>query len=575
MDTVNHLLEGASPYQVMQDQAGKLANKWDRSGLLEGIESSTEKNNMSILLENQAKQLVNEANALGTAGTGQSVTNGANSEAWAGVALPLVRRVFGEIVAKDLVSVQPMNLPAGLIFYLDFQYGTERAGQASGESLYGATPDLKRTDGAFNKGLYGAGEYAYSVTESQITPTIAITEITTASFTDFFGDTEFSASKAGQFEEAGGHQAGVKKLTLAKTHFSGCSFVEETNVRAFRVASGSTGEVVTFPAFTRIEGDNIVFIYSGGVEQGGGADATQSGLTLTYFKDPVNLNDRGDFEENFPAAESQNVSGLDIPEINVQLRSETVSAKTRKLKAQWTPEFAQDLNAYHSIDAEAELTSILSEYISMEIDLEILDMLIKNADTVEAWSAKVAQDGSISGLTNANTTAGGTETPTVVTTTNASGVYYTKMSWFQTLGIKLQKVSNLIHQKTLRGGANFMVVSPKVSTILESIPGFAADSPGDSDKYAMGVQKIGAINNRYTVYKNPYMTENVILMGYKGSQFLETGAVFAPYIPLIMTPLVYDPVSFTPRKGIMTRYARKMVTSDFYGKVFIADLNEL
>jgi hypothetical protein len=202
-------------------------------------------------------------------------------------------------------------------------------------------------------------------------------------------------------------------------------------------------------------------------------------------------------------------------------------------------------------------------------------MLIKNADTVEAWSAKVAQDGSISGLTNANTTAGGTETPTVVTTTNASGVYYTKMSWFQTLGIKLQKVSNLIHQKTLRGGANFMVVSPKVSTILESIPGFAADSPGDSDKYAMGVQKIGAINNRYTVYKNPYMTENVILMGYKGSQFLETGAVFAPYIPLIMTPLVYDPVSFTPRKGIMTRYARKMVRPDFYGKVFIADLNEL
>jgi len=149
------------------------------------------------------------------------------------------------------------------------------------------------------------------------------------------------------------------------------------------------------------------------------------------------------------------------------------------------------------------------------------------------------------------------------------------MSWFQTLGIKLQKVSNLIHQKTLRGGANWMVVSPKVSTILESIPGFSADSAGDSDKYNMGVQKIGAINNRYTVYKNPYMTENVILMGYKGSQFLETGAVFAPYIPLIMTPLVYDPTSFTPRKGIMTRYAKKMVRPDFYGKVYISDLNDM
>tara|TARA_B100001063_G_scaffold81432_1_gene75760 strand:- start:243 stop:854 length:612 start_codon:yes stop_codon:yes gene_type:complete len=201
-------------------------------------------------------------------------------------------------------------------------------------------------------------------------------------------------------------------------------------------------------------------------------------------------------------------------------------------------------------------------------------MLIRNADTVEGWSAKVGNDVSIaSGLTNPNTTAGGAENPTFAVDANTTGVYYTKMSWFQTLGIKLQKVSNLIHQKTLRGGANFMVISPKVSTILESIPGFAADSAGDADKYNMGVQKIGAINNRYTVYKNPYMTENTILMGYKGSQFLETGAVFAPYIPLIMTPLVYDPSTFTPRKGIMTRYAKKMVRPDFYGKVIIGDLN--
>ena len=253
---------------------------------------------------------------------------------------------------------------------------------------------------------------------------------------------------------------------------------------------------------------------------------------------------------------------IQIPSIDVKLNSDTVTAKTRKLKAQWTPEFAQDLNAYHSIDAEAELTSILSEYISMEIDLEILDMLIRNADTTKRWSAKVGREVADTGTTQA-----------AAFTTAANNEYYTKMSWFQTLGIKLQDVSNTIHQKTLRGGANFMVVSPKVSTILESIPGFAADSSGDKAKYAMGVQKIGSINSRYTVYKNPYMTENVILMGYKGSQFLETGAVFSPYIPLIMTPLVYDPVSFTPRKGIMTRYAKKMVRPDFYGKIFIHDLN--
>jgi hypothetical protein len=198
-------------------------------------------------------------------------------------------------------------------------------------------------------------------------------------------------------------------------------------------------------------------------------------------------------------------------------------------------------------------------------------MLMRNADTVEGWSAKIAQDVSVTD----NNTSGGSVHPTFTSVQNNLGVYYTKMSWFQTIGVKLQKVSNLIHQKTLRGGANFMVVSPKVSTVLESIPGFAADSPGDQNQYNMGVQKIGAINNRYQVYKNPYMTENVILMGYKGSQFLETGAVFAPYIPLIMTPLVYDPISFTPRKGIMTRYAKKMVRPDFYGKLVIQDLNEV
>ena len=189
------------------------------------------------------------------------------------------------------------------------------------------------------------------------------------------------------------------------------------------------------------------------------------------------MDDRGDFEDR-TASTAANNSALVIPEINVSMKSDTVAAKTRKLKAQWTPEFAQDLNAYHSIDAEAELTSILSEYISMEIDLEILDMLIQNADTVEGWSAKVgsAQDVSVSN----NTTAGGTTAITHTSTQNTGGVYYTKMSWFQTLGVKLQKVSNIIHQKTLRGGANWMVVSPKVSTILESIPGFAADSAGDS-----------------------------------------------------------------------------------------------
>ena len=548
---VNTLLEGASPLQHQQAESAKLASKWEKSGLLEGLNAhESEKANMSVLLENQARQLVNEANQ---AGTGTSITAG-SSEAWAGVALPLVRRVFGEIVAKDLVSVQPMNLPSGLVFYLDFQYGQNQPGFTAGDSLYGrnSTEGVETTD--ITKGLYGAGRFGYSINEtSSVLPQQAGAASTTAATTasaDFTGilnlDTEFSASKVGDFGAIGGK----KVVTLSFPTASLVDFDPE-GVRAFKVTAASNLPAAnTFPQFTRINGGQIEFV----VEQTA-ADTTLGDVTVTYQKGPDNLNDRGDFEDQNGATDG--VSGLDIPSIDVKLNSDTVTAKTRKLKAQWTPEFAQDLNAYHSIDAEAELTSILSEYISMEIDLEILDMLIRNADTTERWSAKVGREVNSAGAF----------------TQAAENEYYTKMSWFQTLGIKLQSVSNKIHQKTLRGGANFMVVSPTVSTILESIPGFAADSPGDSNKYAMGVQKIGAMNSRYTVYKNPYMTENVILMGYKGNQFLETGAVFAPYIPLIMTPLVYDPVSFTPRKGIMTRYAKKMVRPDFYGKVLCADLN--
>jgi len=547
---VNSLLEGASPYQVQQNEAAKLSSKWEKSGLLEGIQSSTEANNMAMLLENQAKQLVNEANSTGT---GAAFNSTGNSEAWAGVALPLVRRVFGEIVAKDLVSVQPMNLPAGLIFYLDFQYGTEQGGKSLNESLYGASADLKTTSASLNTGLYGAGQFGYSQNQTS-SAGLAVVATASATFTGILNnDTEFSASLSDSSDTFGA----VDDVTTNIVQFalSGIDGYDPEGVRAFGLTLSGDTDAVVYPQFTRIVGDNIEFL----VVKDTAAEAIGTG-TITYHKGPDNLNDVGDFEEGKNGSTEGGTSNSDlaIPEINVQMKSDTVAAKTRKLKAQWTPEFAQDLNAYHSIDAEAELTSILSEYISMEIDLEILDMLIRNADTTDVWSAKVA-----------------TETTSAGVASTASGVYYTKMSWFQTLGVKLQKVSNEIHQKTLRGGANFMVVSPKVSTILESIPGFAADSAGDADKYAMGVQKIGAINSRYTVYKNPYLTENVILMGYKGSQFLETGAVFAPYIPLIMTPLVYDPASFTPRKGIMTRYAKKMVRPDFYGKILVRDLDQL
>ena len=284
---------------------------------------------------------------------------------------------------------------------------------------------------------------------------------------------------------------------------------------------------------------------------------------IKYHEAPI-ATDRGDFEATATQIDANPETDIDIPEVDIQLKSEAIVAKTRKLKAVWTPELAQDLNAYHSVDAEAELTAMLSEYIAMEIDLEILDMLKANASAKTAyWSAKVGYeyDGS------------GTGAPAWSQISGASNAY-TKSTWYQTLGIKIQSVSNAIHQKTLRGGANFVVVSPETSTILESVSGYVANT-GDAKgrSYAMGVEAVGSINNRYTVYKNPYMLDNSILIGFRGSNFLETGAVYAPYVPMIMTPLVYDPKNFTPRKGVMTRYAKKMVRPEFYGKVIVADID--
>jgi len=341
---------------------------------------------------------------------------------------------------------------------------------------------------------------------------------------------------------------------------------DEKGVRAFALTSGSVTmaaatAAAALPQYTRTDGTSVFFLFTGAVDSAGVPKDGVDTNVVYYNQQPVD-NNRGDFEDaegaGRPNANSTAADALAIPEINVKLKSEAIVAKTRKLKAQWTPEFAQDLNAYQSLDAEAELTSIMSEYISLEIDLENLDMLIQDASAAdEYWSAQ----------NNRALNSGKTGFDDL-------GFFNTQGQWFQTLGTKMQKVSNKIHQKTLRGGANFVVVSPTVATILESIPGFASNSDGDTSKgsYAFGIQKAGQLNSRYTVYKNPYMTENVILMGYRGSQFLETGAVFSPYIPLIMTPLVYDPDTFTPRKGLLTRYAKKMIRPEFYGRIFISDL---
>jgi hypothetical protein len=534
MSVKSLLNETANPMVQLMQQTRGLVSKWEKTGLLEGISSDMEKSHMSILLENQAKQLIDEATRTGTA---------ANSEQWAGVALPLVRRVFAEIAAKEFVSVQPMNLPSGLVFYLDFKYGTAQAGKPAflGQSLFGGTgTKLGSTDAAVN-GLYGQGRFGYTINDQETT----IAQTTgSATWKDINFVPELSASlSAGEIQSV--------TVNLGSVEFDG------RGVRAFTV-SGS-GIVDFYPAFTRVSGNNVTFFVSGSNITGD--------VKVEYHAQPTDRS-RGDFEDSGTAAgPAGNNSGVSrdvgIPEVNLELKSEAIVAKTRKLKAVWTPELAQDLNAYHSIDAEAELTALLSEYVSMEIDLEILDMLVQSAPevTTEYWSAAIGKEFNPSTNLFADTASNRTA--------------YVKSTWFQTLGTKIQKVSNKIHQLTLRGGANFLVCSPDVATIIESIPGFTTNTDGDQAKFAMGVAKVGALANRWTVYKNPYMTDNVMLVGFRGNNFLETGAVYAPYIPLIQTPLVYDPVNFTPRRGVMTRYAKKMLRPEFYGKIIIGDLDQV
>jgi hypothetical protein len=530
---LSKLMEGKNPQQVMLAETRQLQSKWAKTGLLEGLKTR-EQSQISVLLENQAKQLLDEATATGTS---------AGSEEWSGVALPLVRRIFGEIAAKEFVSVQPMNLPSGLIFYLDFKYGTAQPANPSfsGKSLFGGNGtsnfdgDFGRTKAAVN-GLYGDGRFGFTINESTATIASGSYTVATASWEQVGFDASLSSSVANNT---------LAKITIAQA--GNFTSADLEGVKAFYVSSSAFNAADTFyPAHSDFSGTSAVFY----AKVTSLTNATSS-IQIKYHKQPTAIT-RGDFEDGNP---TEPATDLGIPEVDLELRSEAIVAKTRKLKAVWTPELAQDLNAYHSIDAEAELTSMLSEYISLEIDLEILDMLKANALTTEYWSATLGEEWNGSSW---------------IAGTNAAA--YTKNTWFQTLGAKLNKVSNKIHQLTLRGGANFVVVSPDVATILESIPGFVVNADKDALQFAAGVSQVGSMANRYTVYKNPYMTSNEILLGFKGSNFLETGAVYAPYVPLIMTPLVYDPTNFTPRRGVMTRYAKKMVRPEFYGKIYVKDL---
>lgn len=545
------MADAETPHKALLAQTRGLVKKWNPTGLLEGLDNDNEKHGMAVLLENQARQLIDENVHTNQAGT----ANGAG-EQWAGVALPLVRKVFGEIAAKEFVSVQPMNLPSGLIFYMDFTYGNTKGGRTVGDSVFGITakpynqgeiPGFPTASVVPQGGLYGDGKFGYTINDQ--TATISGT-VTTSGITS-------TNQNLINFNEVVSASNVTQPLALYSASLALFTRADIQGARAF-VPRDKTATVLAgwLPEYTFVSGSAVYFVAN--------AAPTQSLWTVIYHRQPTDVT-RGDFEDlrselvdNTGSAQAS----LGIPEIDLQLRSVPIVAKTRKLKAVWTPELAQDLNAYHSIDAEAELTAMLSEYISLEIDLEILDMLIVNAQTRDYWSTRI---GTL--FDSANNV--------FVNDVNVSAQAWTNQTWFETLGQKVQKVSNKIHQLTMRGGANFIVTSPDVATVLETIPGFTVETDGDKMKYAAGVTQIGSFQNRYTVYKNPYMLTNVVLLGYKGSNFLETGAVYSPYVPLVMTPLVYDPDNFTPRRGVLTRYAKKIVRPEYYGLIVVEGISRL
>ncbi len=446
MSNINSLLESsASGWKSMQSDAARLSAKWGKTGLLEGLGSEVEKNNMSMILENQAKQLVVESSANTTGGAGTGTFTVGTGAQWAGVALPLVRKVFGNLSSKEFVSVQPMNLPSGLVFFLDFQYDQGKnapfsnfgpAGNvySSPASMYGDTNPGTSTDA--NGGLYGAGRFAYSI--NQFSASVGTT-VATASWSQVQYDAELSASVA-----AGGYTAvTINTNSLTRPDLKG--------VRAFVLASGSAltagtnARILPQYTFANAAGTTVTFIYSGSVASANlPTNATTS--SVFYNMQPTD-NARGDFEDvsggGYANAESTAADQLAIPQINVQLKSEAIVAKTRKLKAQWTPEFAQDLNAYQALDAEAELTSIMSDYISLEIDLEVLDMLIQDASAWdEYWNVQNNQqlNAARTGYDNLN-------------------FYNTQGQWFQTLGTKFQKVSNKISRNVgMNQGASRTII---------------------------------------------------------------------------------------------------------------------
>ena len=594
MSIVQKLTEGIVNRDLSAEGAALIA-KWESTGLLEGIGDDTKRNGMARLLENQAKELLREAS---------SMAAGGDVEGFAAVAFPLVRRVFGSLIANDLVSVQPMSLPSGLIFFLDFTFG----------GTYGA-PTGNRLSNVYNTSLYGGGAVAaqltggvdlggttlsnaevgpYALNNGYASPTGSVSAqlvvVTSGSVgadgvlvfdgygnevSKTAGDSSYARQGLLQFDAdlTSGSTFAVARVPLSTFQAGGITN-GRINLNDFvSLMSTDIANATILRHHTRFDpltGSNasapglVVLAVSRANSAGAGArtsDQVSSSLGAGALAWEYAIEDQFGAGGAVGSVLATEAWGLEndpnIPEIDIKVDSVAVTAITKKLKAKWTPELGQDLNAYHNLDAEVELTQILSEQIALEIDREIMSDLVNGATAgVRYWSRIPGQ------FLNRST---GAVTGTGSFTGNVS-------EWYETLIETINDVSAEIHRKTLRGAANFLVCGPEVANLLEFTAGFRANVTADSDRGDAGAVKVGSLSKKFDIIVDPYFPRTLILVGRRGSSFLESGYVYAPYVPLQTTPTIFGVEDFVPRKGVMTRYAKKMVRPDMYGLVVVKAL---
>jgi hypothetical protein len=585
---------------------------------------------MARLLENQAAEILRESNALSTGAAG--LTSSGKVTGFTNVAFPIVRRVFAGLIANEVVSVQPMSLPSGLLFYLDYNYGSNVGGDSGAtlgsgstnetytlnESVYnnprgggirsgslatGGQYDLVGSgyskvhlQGQFSCTAGSAGAWKFGTTWTSTNTVSASGEFTgyNARWVNYDQtiDTDLAASALDYcfvFASASAITTAINGADLnsleqiAITSFGasagnnaavwGENYQGGTGVLNLRKLNrrGDWNEATGLFTPNPMGGSHVMFVIR--VTNGGTAPAplTSAITASAAISDAISVGSSDGSVLTIPSFESDfNIdSSPRIPEVDIRIESTAVTATSRKLRARWSPEMAQDLTAFYSIDVEVELTNILSEMITLDIDREILNDLLTQGNAANLYWSR-APGKIVNKFTGAEALQSSTLAPGPMAFTNVQ-------EWYQVLLETITDVANTIHRKTLRGSGNFIVTSPDVCTILEHLvaykPSYKLDADGQvQDNMSVGAEAVGTLNNRYTVYKDPYFPVNKILIGLKGNTFLESGYIYAPYVPLILTPVIYAQEDFTPRKGVMTRYGKKMVRSDFYGTVTVLDM---